>query len=284
MMDSDYEYFKEMKGGDDDLTTDQQIEVNNAANADKQQASAKISAKAQNTIAKSQKPSRQFLASLLVKSAGYIVLFIIILIIILAVNGAFSSGGLFSRKYDSTTSFFGKLWYYLTAPFAFISKKLGPYTTSVTLFPKEPVTIPREQLYSGRCDQIRWIQDNADGEKGFCYSSIRPNDIIWDLEKTKMPEYFNLPQIIRSQADYKMKVRIPYSQTPEDSFYVPRCDLATFAGTVDPNDPKKEISAAGLFEDTGTTCKLKEMPSKTYKAMQRKKDDNLDTLRELDTV
>lgn len=152
------------------------------------------------------------------------------------------------------------------------------FAASVSPYPTKLNTIPRQNMMSGRCDNLRWLQDAPDGAKGFCWSAIRPKPIIWELDLSKMPEYFELPTPRKQDIDTKLKVKIPYSSNPEDSFYVPRCDLATFEGVPDENDPTKEMSAAHLLEDTGTTCRLRELPSNGYTAMQRKSKNNLDNM------
>lgn len=126
--------------------------------------------------------------------------------------------------------------------------------------------IPRPQMKSGRCDNMRWIQiDNdidknvvldMDGKAGKCYSAIRPKNIVWELDTSKMSELYELPTKRQEDIKRNMTVTIPY--TSDDSikdgntFFYPRCDAAYYG-----NDPKNK---ADMFEDLGTSCKIKVHP------------------------
>jgi hypothetical protein len=126
--------------------------------------------------------------------------------------------------------------------------------------------IPRPQMKSGRCDNLRWIQiDNdldknvvldMDGKAGKCYSSIRPKNIVWELDASKMGELYELPTKRQEDIKRNMTVTIPY--TSDDSikdgntFFYPRCDAAYYG-----NDPENK---ADMFEDLGTSCKIKVHP------------------------
>lgn len=123
--------------------------------------------------------------------------------------------------------------------------------------------IPRPQMRSGRCDNLRWIQiDNdldkkavldMDGQVGKCYSAIRPKSIVWELDASKMSELYELPAERQDAIKRNMKVTIPY--TSDDSikdgntFFYPRCDAAYYGDN--PNNK------ADMFEDLGTSCKIK---------------------------
>lgn len=126
--------------------------------------------------------------------------------------------------------------------------------------------IPRPQMKSGRCDNLRWIQiDNdldkqvvldMDGKAGKCYSSVRPKNIVWELDASRMSELYELPAKRQDELKRNMTVTIPY--TSDDSikdgntFFYPRCDAAYYG-----NDPKNK---ADMFEDLGTSCKMKVHP------------------------
>lgn len=126
--------------------------------------------------------------------------------------------------------------------------------------------IPRPQMKSGRCDNLRWIQiDNdldkqavldMDGKPGKCYSSVRPKNIVWELDVSRMSELYELPAKRQDDLKRNMTVTIPY--TSDDSikdgntFFYPRCDAAYYG-----NDPKNK---ADMFEDLGTSCKMKVHP------------------------
>ena len=200
----------------------------------------------------------------------YLVLILIIVLIIVLVKHPSALSP--SRP----VSAIGRAWDWLMSklPFSGLITNSRMIFQSYSLSPPKIPCIPRTVMMSGRCDQLRWIQDASDGAKGFCYSAIRPKDIIWDIDKTQMPEYRQLPDVRRNEVDARMKIRIPYSPAPEDSFFVPRCDLATYKDVMDPKDPTKELPA-NLLDDTGLTCKFREVPSTRYVAKERAPDGNL---------
>jgi hypothetical protein len=146
--------------------------------------------------------------------------------------------------------------------------------------------IPRTQMKSGRCDNLRWIQVNndmdksvvlnMDGQAGKCYSAVLPKDIVWELDPNRMGELYELPKTRQDQLKNKMTVTIPY--TSDDSikdgntFFYPRCNDAYFGN--DPNDK------ANMFEDLGTSCKITSFPlAKALYNQSLKKSDLVATMR-----
>lgn len=144
--------------------------------------------------------------------------------------------------------------------------------------------IPRTQMKSGRCDNLRWIQVNndmdksvvlnMDGQAGKCYSAVLPKDIVWELDPNRMGELYELPKARQDQLKSKMTVTIPY--TSDDSikdgntFFYPRCNDAYFGNN--PNDK------ANMFEDLGTSCKITSYPlSKGLYNQSWKKSDIVGT-------
>lgn len=125
--------------------------------------------------------------------------------------------------------------------------------------------IPRQRMMSGRCDNHRWIQVDGndkpqlsvDGRRGYCFSALRPDDIKWDLDVSKLPDFHELPNELKKKANAKLSVVIPYDKedTVRDgnTFFVPRCDKAYYKDVKDATG--KNVSAK-LLEDMGTSCKL----------------------------
>lgn len=242
---------------------------------------------AQNKMAKAMMMSatnRGFFGEYKRSAARYAMLFTIILLIILGVvfisSMIRSASNTSSRMSTNTRNFirsqqswWSRFWKGLQDRFGFLfrpSYRLRLFFRMFIPFRGNEGTIPRPTMTAGRCDHLNWVQDTPDGARGFCFSAVRPKDIEWLLDMSKTPEYFDLPEARKKQYDAQMKVRIPYSEQPQDSFFVPMCDKAVFADTGKP---------ANLFEDTGTTCKLLELPSKGYNTMVRKKEASLDDLR-----
>lgn len=130
-------------------------------------------------------------------------------------------------------------------------------------------TIPRQRIYSGRCDNMRWIQMNdkgqpdlaQDGKRGYCFSAIRPKDIEWKLEPSQMPEFNELPDNMKKTMWSKMNIVIPFDSDSTirdgNTFFVPRCDRAYYKNL---KDEKGNNVPAKILEDTGTSCKLASYP------------------------
>jgi hypothetical protein len=124
---------------------------------------------------------------------------------------------------------------------------------------KQP-TVPRYRLRSGRCDNVRWLQEDRDGQRGYCYSAIRPKDIEWELDETRLTEFYTLPRSQRERMLKKMKVYIPYTtdhitRSSKNSFFVPQCEKARY----------EDGTPAHLLSDSGTTCLLNTKSLTQYK-------------------
>lgn len=222
-----------------------------------------------------------FMLAFLKDLSPYIVLAFVILLIISA-----SKGGAMLRplkKIDAkrkkafarAQSKWQRLKRWIKTKLAWLIRLLTPsyrvrlFLKMFTPFGGKSSQIPRQRIMSGRCDNHRWIQItdkdkidlNTDGKRGYCFSSIRPEDIEWELDVSKMPDYNDLPQQTRKNMQSKMKIIIPFDK--EDSvrdgntFFVPRCDKAYYK---DAKDAKGKPVPASLLEDTGTTCKLASYP------------------------
>lgn len=135
----------------------------------------------------------------------------------------------------------------------------------------------RPIIGSGRCNNMEWVETNgesrigSEGEQGYCETTILPNDIKWKLDTARMPEYAELPKILKDSIKNQLDIIIPWSHNEEASFYVPQCDKAVFAKTCDPKDPTNyaKCKRADLLEDNGMTCKLREQTSLMYKEGKR---------------
>lgn len=135
----------------------------------------------------------------------------------------------------------------------------------------------RPMIASGRCNNMEWVETDgesrmgSEGQQGYCETTILPNDIKWKLDTTRMPEYGELPKVVRDRIKNQLDIIIPWNHNEEASFYVPQCDKAVFAKTCDPKDPTNyaKCKRADLLEDNGMTCKLREQTSLMYKEGRR---------------
>ena len=221
----------------------------------------------------------------------YIVLFLVCFLLYILIKGPAGSplssavGGISSttsEAYNTTKGFFAKAFGWLTVFWAKLRSFMTPnyrvqmFFRSISPFQGSIPSVPRQQMMSGRCDNLRWIDSSTEGTAGYCLSSVRPNDFIWNLDISKMPEYFELPLERRMQLTPKMRIRIPYVRgdpNAKDTFFIPDCKNATFVDVIDPVT-KKEVPAP-LFEDTGMMCKLKELPSSLFTAKTRGEGEDL---------
>jgi len=113
----------------------------------------------------------------------------------------------------------------------------------------------RIQIGSGRCDNVKWLETTAEGQKGLCDAAKHPIDLTWNLDSSKTPEYFDLPQSRKSQLDSYTTVKIPWDINPEASFYVPQCDKAYYPKTCNSSGI---CVKADMFEDLGLSCRIKD--------------------------
>lgn len=221
----------------------------------------------------------------------YIVLGIIIYTIYVLIkspnNNVYTKIGSGTKKvYTTGKTWWQKIWAVITWPFRKLKELIKPsykfrlFIRSISPFQGALPSTQRQQMMSGRCDHLRWIQDTSDGAQGFCHSAIRPKDIVWEMDMSKLPEYFELPDERRAEMQSRLKIRIPYSVYPQDSFYVPECDRATF---IDYKDANGNEMPAPLFEDTGMACKMREVPSMKYTKRVRARNEGLSTLVEEST-
>jgi hypothetical protein len=125
-----------------------------------------------------------------------------------------------------------------------------------TPFKGAPTGVQRPQVIGGRCDQTAWREVGA-GPNGMCARTTVPPPVKWVMDPDKLPEISKLPKTLVQRVtndQRKWQVEIPW--VLKGTFYLPNCKAARFGdGT----------SAAHLFEDDGTTCRLAERPSTAYK-------------------
>lgn len=111
---------------------------------------------------------------------------------------------------------------------------------------KKPKTTPRPLMKSGRCDNISFVEDSPQGVYGHCESTKIPDDIIFDIDQSQIPEFISLPANLKKVLEPRLHIKIPYTKKPEESFYVPQCDKATYS----------DGTAVDLYDEAGMSCKL----------------------------
>jgi hypothetical protein len=130
--------------------------------------------------------------------------------------------------------------------YSFISPDTRMKLYSINPFGTSQPTIPRPIIHSGRCDNLSFFEDSSEGQQGHCEVSQIPDDIVWTIDESQLPEYVSLPSDLQKKLTPKLTIRIPYTKNPEESFFVPQCDKATYAD----NTPVK------LYNDLGMSCSL----------------------------
>lgn len=165
-----------------------------------------------------------------------------------------------------TLGFFGKIKYAIKT---LINRVFGPilkilafdsstkgFLRMMNPMAKQVPSVPREQLKSGRCDNMKFVEN-----RNQCEATVKPDDILWELDISKFPEYYNLPIAEQKRLEKRLKVYIPWQQNA--SFYVPQCNKARFQGEV-------EGSASKLLLENGTTCRLNEIKSEKFESTMMK--------------
>lgn len=222
-----------------------------------------------------------FLLAFLKDLSPYIVLAVVILVII----GGAKSASAFrplrdldakrKKEFSKAKSRFERLKTWIKTKLKWLIKLITPsyrvrlFVRMLLPFGGKGNQIPRQRIMSGRCDNHRWIQVNEngdpdldmDGRRGYCFSAIRPENIEWELDVSRMPDYNDLPQQTKKSMQSRMTVVIPYDDETSvkdgNTFFVPRCDKAYYKNAKDANG--KNVPAT-LLEDMGTSCKLGSHP------------------------
>ena len=116
------------------------------------------------------------------------------------------------------------------------------------------ITIDREQLQNGRCDNLSWVETTHDGASGQCYNTVHPTDMTWKLDSSKTNEFYDLPQGRKNELKNYGTVKIPWDVNPEASFYVPQCEKAYYSDTCTQNGI---CVVADIYDDLGMECRVK---------------------------
>ena len=114
----------------------------------------------------------------------------------------------------------------------------------INVFGAQPKTTARPKI-EGRCNGMDFAQSG-----GSCVRTTIPHAVEWTIDTNAMPDFYHLPQGLQDQLTNhgaRTNVRIPWEL--DDTFYLPRCDWATF---------DDGSSAAYLFKDTGLGCRRPE--------------------------
>jgi len=161
----------------------------------------------------------------------YIVLITVIILIYYYCNGGKRGGSSTNKKQRSSS---------------LLSSGARQNLYSINPFGAPLPTIARPIIYSGRCDNINFIEDSAEGNAGHCEVSQVPDDITWSIDEAQLPELISLPSDLQKSLQPKLSITIPYTKNPEESFFVPQCDQAKYSD----NTP------ATLYTDLGMSCAL----------------------------
>ena len=160
----------------------------------------------------------------------YLVLFAVIYLLYLAYNNQLGGGG-GKNKSKSILSPSTRMTFYSINPFA-----------------SNLPSTARPLIYSGRCDNLNFIEDSNEGDKGHCEVSQMPDKISWNIDQSQIPEYVSLPASQKTLLNPKLTINIPYTRNPEESFFVPQCDQATDASG----------APVDLYIDAGMSCQLRQ--------------------------
>ena len=116
----------------------------------------------------------------------------------------------------------------------------------------------RQKAFSGRCDNLTFVETTPDGQGGHCDATLHPLDITWRINNNYPQEYNDLPATRQNDMNKYNTVKIPYSvnsqtnpdgtTTVDPSFYLPQCGKAYYANTCKDSVCLK----ADMFEDTYT--------------------------------
>ena len=245
---------------------------------------------------------RNLVLQFIEKAIPYVILMIFLVCLYLLFSGGFTSSSKSTSKSNSVaeilkyeqmikskfTGFFGsiylyfyKIWSSITVP-PHINRLLNTFNQYSDGGP----TVPRTVVNSGRCDNIKWIENTEDGKMGSCDSAIRPQDLTWKLDPQlnsefrtgNFQEYAKANDLDPKHWTNNTNVIIPWDRSPETTFFVPQCEQAYFA-----NQCRSEVNStacktheqwadgyccakANLLKEQGLTCGLASfnLGNKTY--------------------
>ena len=246
---------------------------------------------------------RNLVLKFIEKAIPYVVLFMFLLCLYLLLTGAFTSKSKSTRKSNSVaeikkyekmikrqfTGFFGSIYLYFYKLWNSISlpPQINRLLNTFNQYNDGGPTVPRDLVNSGRCDNIKWIENTEDGKMGSCDSAIRPQDLTWKLDPQLNSEFRSgnfAEYASKNGLDPKIwtnntNVIIPWGRSPETTFFVPQCEQAYFA-----NQCRTAVNStlcktheqwsdgyccakANLLKEQGLTCGLASfnLGNKTYK-------------------
>ena len=224
----------------------------------------------------------------------YIVLFVVIILLIYGLGGGGGSGGKGGGRYYTRVKYnlssFGSFgsWFRLNiADTSSVQRVFGMFNGGSHSNP-----LDRDQMPSGRCDNINWVETTEEGTNGNCDTSTHPVDIKWSIDNTQIPEFNYLPQARKTQLiNMYSNVNIPWSIDPTNTLYVPQCDKAYYKDTCTADGV---CVATNMFQDLGLSCSTRtgtlpmQYPSANGQPVQTFDDNanktciNLNTLTQVD--
>ena len=223
--------------------------------------------------------------------------YIVLLLFLLCVYWIFSGGGDSSNSNNQSNSvdemkkndeilenqftgffggiflFFYKIWLKIIGFFG-LPQPIKKILNSFNQYKNGGPTIPRTTVDSGRCDNIQWIETSGDGQEGSCDSTIRPKDLIWNLNPQFNTEFRTGSEFLEKHSDKakaslkNLNVVIPWDRSPETTFFVPQCEQAYFANQCRPETKSSSCDSteqwadgyccvkANLLKEQGLTCGL----------------------------
>ena len=204
----------------------------------------------------------------------------------------------FTGVFGSIYLYFYKIWSSITVP-----PQINRLLNTFNQYNDGGPTVPRTLINSGRCDNIKWIENTGDGKMGSCDSAIRPQDLTWKLDpglnsefrSGNFQEYASKNGLDPKQWTNNTNVIIPWDRSPETTFFVPQCEQAYFA-----NQCRTEVNSAAcktheqwsdgyccakanLLKEQGLTCGLASfnLGNKTYQKYDNKTDPDFDNINKL---
>ena len=126
--------------------------------------------------------------------------------------------------------------------------------------------VSRDQMTSGRCDNMYHIDSSSDGTDGNCTASQVPHAYKFDIKpESMMPEWNMLPDKFKKDVtdNNKLTLYMPYTRATtqggaESTFYVPQCDATYY---IDKDGNKQTVD---LYSNNELSCGLTEKRSTLY--------------------
>jgi hypothetical protein len=235
---------------------------------------------------------RNLVLQFIEKAIPYVILMLFLVCLYLLFTGGFSSSSKSTSKSNSVaemlkyeqmiksqfTGFFGSIYLYFYKIWSSISvpPQINRLLNTFNQYNDGGPTVPRTVVTSGRCDNIKWIENTGDGKMGTCTSTIRPQDLTWKLDSQlnsefrsgSFQDYAKANGLDSSQWVNNTNVIIPWDRSPETTFFVPQCEQAYFANQCRSEANKTSCKTheqwadgyccakANLLKEQGLTCGL----------------------------